>query len=315
MPQNLSVQLQEGLQIPEPTRSLLWITDEDPSKRAAPLNFEIRINIRLTDKGVEVDSDEPDNSNSYTLYSEPSLIWSKLPIQPNSKLETSPLYYPSYADLTPEQRYQYLFWLRDITQPTNLSYVFLYYYGLERHLLLGNYDAAVNEIIELVKHHGHDKFIHYVDTPLLAASIIKQRHDILNRASFLLDGVSNEALLVRKQLKKPLQAKDMIKLANRVGFTNRRYIKLYPKLFEEELAKILDTFEKDHGDLLQLIATENIESRECSVFINHSFPPSVRSLEMPWIIDNKAFTEPVKKMLAAAHESVKEIVKNKRRNM
>ena len=62
------------------------------------------------------------------FYAEPSLIWSKLAVTPNTDLETEPMYYPSYTAFTPKIRYQYLNWLRDITQPTNLSFVFLYFY-------------------------------------------------------------------------------------------------------------------------------------------------------------------------------------------
>ena len=52
----------------------------------------------------------------------------------------TPDYYPSYAGLSPEQRWVYLNWLTDVSQPVYIGYVFLYYYGLERQLLSGDFN-------------------------------------------------------------------------------------------------------------------------------------------------------------------------------
>ena len=135
----------ESLRIPEPTRSLVWMTDEDPSLAESPTS--ITIVISLSDDGVSTDKKEKGR------HAEPSMIWKKLKVSPNADLEEDAMYWPTYVRFTPEQRYQYLNWLRDISQPTNLSYVFLYFYGLERHLLVGNYDDAVLEIRRLLQAH------------------------------------------------------------------------------------------------------------------------------------------------------------------
>ena len=82
------------------------------------------------------------------------------------------MYWPSYSAFSPEARYEYLRWLSDITQPTNLSYVFLYFYGLERHLLVGEYDAAVDEIVRLLKAHPKKSFIQYASQSLIIASLL-----------------------------------------------------------------------------------------------------------------------------------------------
>ena len=51
-----------------------------------------------------------------------------------------PSYYPEFRRLTPEQRWIYLDWLRNVDSEVNIGYVFVFYYGLERHLFFGDYD-------------------------------------------------------------------------------------------------------------------------------------------------------------------------------
>ncbi|WP_169313796.1 HEAT repeat domain-containing protein [Methanofollis liminatans] len=85
---------------------------------------------------------------------EPSLIYSNHKIIMNPKIDPleSLEYYPTFKNLSPQQKYIYLNWLRDITKPVALGYVFIFYYGLERHLLFGNYECAVDTILQLIPH-------------------------------------------------------------------------------------------------------------------------------------------------------------------
>ena len=166
----------ESLLIPEPTKSLLWVTEEDTSKIENA--GSIGITISLTSNGVDL------SQRQNGFYSEPSLIWSKLPIKPNNNRIQEAMYWPSYSAFSPEARYEYLRWLSDITQPTNLSYVFLYFYGLERHLLVGEYDAAVDEIVRLLKAHPKKSFIQYASQSLIIASLGKKRLDIIRAQGF-----------------------------------------------------------------------------------------------------------------------------------
>ena len=72
--------------------------------------------------------------------SEPSLINFDYEIKyVNSDEVEKPDYNPSYSKLTPEQRGVYWSFLKDpFTGGFDISYVFLFYYGLERHLFKGN---------------------------------------------------------------------------------------------------------------------------------------------------------------------------------
>lgn len=156
--------LKESNFIPEPTRSLVFFTDKNPAQ--AELAGSLHIIVKVGPEGITSGQEQHTNLNA-----EPSMIWTKLSVHKNSNLEEKAIYYPAYITLTPEQRYQYLMWLRDVTQPTNLSYVFLYYYGLERHMLLGDFELAAGEILRLLKHHDKGTFRSYAETALLVSMI------------------------------------------------------------------------------------------------------------------------------------------------
>lgn len=287
--------------ISEPTKSLLWITDRNPNEARSP--HTITISITITDHGVG-STTKKDEGN---IAAEPSLIWTKLPVQPNNELEANPMYYPSYHGLSPKHRYQYLMWLRDITKPTNLSYVFLYYYGLERHLLIGNYDVAFDEILRLIKYQDKDKFRFYVIAPLIAASLYRKKNDLLERAPFLFNEVTNEALALRIAYKVPLTAKDLINLSSRVGFYNKRYIKKYPDLFENTLQSLIAEFESKNGSLLEQLELADIKNEEQSVFLNVSIPDKYRMTKIPQILESDKLTRLVYELLSKTHTKIREI--------
>jgi len=291
-----------SLRIPEPTRSLLWTTDEDTSKIEHA--GSISITVSVTNEGVNVS----DRQNGF--YSEPSLIWSKLSIKHNDDLIKGAMYWPSYSSFTPEARYQYLHWLTDITQPTNLSYVFLYFYGLERHLLVGDYDAAVDEIARLLKAHSKKSFVDYASQSLIIASLAKERLDIIDRVPSLLEEEIDEALALRIIKGTTMTPDDIISIASKVGFKNNRYIKLYPDTFKEELQRHIDEFEKQFGNILSTFKLEDFKREETAVFANLSIPEHIRHIKVPLILEDNKFSGGIYNLLQAAHESVKTRITN-----
>ncbi len=294
-----------SLHIPEPTKSLLWTTDENPSKIEHA--GSISISISITDTG-DVRMDQQQNG----FYSEPSLIWSKLAVKPNSELATEAMYWPEYSRFYPETRYQYLNWLRDVTQQTNLSYVFLYFYGLERHLLVGDYDGAVDEIIRLLQHHKKKSFQQYASRSLIIASVAKERLDIIERAPFLLEEEIDEALALRIYKGTSMTPDDIIDIASKVGFTNKRYIKLHPDMFKKELQVQIDKFEKQYGKLLSIFKLEDFKREDSSVFANMSIPEKTRTVKVPVILEDKKFSSGMRELLQITHNNVKEQLAEKR---
>lgn len=295
--------------IPEPTRSLVFVTDDDLSKIKDPSSITITISLDFEKRKANTSQD----NNKSSLYAEPSLIWTRLPVKANNDLETEAMYWPSYAKLSPVCRYQYLNWLRDITQETNLSFVFLYFYGLERHLLIGNYDLAVDEILKLLKYHDKGSFRHYVVSSLLPASVYRNRSDILERAPFVFDQVSDISLYLRLITNKELTAENIIELANRVQFYNKRYIKTKPTLFREKLQKLIDEYHNKNGFILNQL--DDVQYEEQTYFANISIPDKFRRIKTPQIIENEKFKKIIFNLLDEAHCQVKEeIIVEKNKN-
>lgn len=288
--------------IPEPTRSLLWVTNEDTSNieyAGNPGSISVRITMTL-DGYINI------NEAQAGIYSEPSLIWTKLPIRRNDDLHGKPMYWPAYTSFDPDMRYQYLSWLHDIEKPTNLSYVFLYFYGLERHLLVGDYDRAVDEILRLIKAHPKPSFLSYSTTSLISASLARKRMDIIEKAPFILSEETNESLVLRIGVGTSMTPEDIVSISSRVGFTNKRYIKLHPIIFNKNLAAAIKDFEDKNGPILSTFNPEDFKFEERSVFANLSIPEKSRIVKVPDIFGSKKFTELIKEMLTKAHSDTKE---------
>lgn len=285
-----------SLYIPEPTRSLLFLTDDDTNLIASPMS----INIRFAIDSGKIDIDEKTN-----FYAEPSLIWTRLEIHENSDLEKNPLYFPVYAAFTPDQRFQYLKWLENIEKPTNLSYVFLYYYGLERHLLLGDFDKALGEVKRLADTQD-PKLKKYINGPLLMSIGMRNRLDTLPKLPFLFDDQDNLTLWIRHMSGDELKANDIIKLSYQVGFTNKRYIKMYPETFEKILDINIQNYLKNHGPILRSVDLKTLSKYEASVFLNISIPDEYRRKMIPDFLSDKEFTKTLKDLLQTTHTQIKE---------
>ena len=297
-----------GIFIPEPTRSLLWITEEDPSKIKSALSIEI--NVTLGESGVEIKNE----SNSGNLFSEPSLIWKRLPVLKNDDLPDGPMYYPSYANLSPACRYQYVKWLANIDQQTNLSYVFLYYYGLERHLLIGDFDKAVHEVIRLINKHDRGTFRAYATSALLMASVLRNRPDIIGMAPFLKKELTNEALILRRQINQSLTVDEIMELVSSSGFKNRTYINKFPELFKSVLSETVAKFEEEKGSLLSTVSLESLKREATITFANYSIPEKLRTITVPQLLRSQEFKDTLNSLFSDTHARVKEIVSQNRKS-
>lgn len=293
----------DNLYIPEPTRSLLFVTNEDVSKISGP--YTINLSIKFTENEISCGINRASD-----LYSEPSVIWTRLPIMKNDYLEQEKMYYPSYSNLYPENRWQYLNWLNDVTKPTNISYVFLYYYGLERHLLFGNFELAFNEIIRLYYYHDKGTFRGYAKMALIISSLHRNRFDLIEKNFDLFSGTSNEEILIRKLLNKKMTPRDLIDLSTYVGFKNKRYIKLYPKEFESELGKVLIDYQSKNGEVLDMISVNKLEKKPAISFANFSLKEKVRSIMVPDTMSDNKFKLTCRTLLENTHLNIKNMKLN-----
>ncbi|MFA6132801.1 MAG: TerB N-terminal domain-containing protein [Phycisphaerae bacterium] len=96
---------------------------------------------------------------------EPSLIDPSLRVTTRPTQGVPPLpYWPSYADMLPEQRAVYLAWMAGgrSQMPPEIGYAFVFFYGLERRVLVDKSDipAVFDEVMRLRKLHVADR-VHF----------------------------------------------------------------------------------------------------------------------------------------------------------
>lgn len=177
---------------------------------------------------------------------EPSLITLSLPIEEPANINDidRPKYYPSYQSFSPEQRWIYLDWLTNIDREINIGYVFVFYYGLERHLFFGDAESAFSMILRLRKIHKHQTFLHYSSNALIAACIYHKQSDWFFKflqSNTSLDELNINAIyiLAKRSLEIGLTSSELMKIAGSIGFKYRRYIKDESVLFKTLLTNTL----------------------------------------------------------------------------
>lgn len=179
---------------------------------------------------------------------EPSTLYLSLPVSEpaeNSLIE-SPPYYPTYKALSPEQRWLYWKFLADPFSPKHdVGYAFLFFYGLERHMALGDFEKAFDITLKLRKSQLNDSFQGYTATALTLMCASKKRDDLALKLLELYNEnqISNipldHLLFLKYKFKNPLTVEEIIDNYQYFGFQNNRYIKSQPELFYETLTELL----------------------------------------------------------------------------
>jgi hypothetical protein len=133
--------LKYGTYIPQDIKKLLFTSNANSPRMPS---FGISITLDFSNGHI---------NHENNLSDDPSTIYFKasISVPSDTSLIPKPPYYPSYAELSPEQRFVYLQWLQDISKDIDVGYKFLFYYGLERHLLTGDFENAFDMIIRLRK--------------------------------------------------------------------------------------------------------------------------------------------------------------------
>ena len=179
---------------------------------------------------------------------EPSLIYINEQIrkpQDESAIPRPP-YFPKYKDITPEQRWIYL---KLLTNPYNteidIGYVFILYYGLERHLLQGDFDSAFNVILKLRDVHKNKSFQNYSGNALILSALYHGKGEYIPLFIKSLDneyefGFSDNLFLMSYySFNVHLLSKDIMRMAKTFGFTNTNYIKKNPDIFLDNLTSVM----------------------------------------------------------------------------
>ncbi len=229
------------------------------------------------------------------------------PFNPSS-VERPP-YYPSYAGLSPDQRWIYLEWLKDISKEVDIGYVFIYYYGLERHLLIGDFDTAVQEILLLRNIHNNRSFEFYSYNALMFSSAFRNQLEITQQImeNESKNGIDNVDLLFKYRFEKDISAKDFMSLGKKIKGVNQRYIKALPDRFVIALSNIFyDMFGTSEYPLYSRYQINQLPTKNTITFANISFPATLRSPELPDFLSHTPFLVECSDIFSKAHDLVKE---------
>lgn len=279
-------------------------TNLDIYTKSIPLNIRKLLFISETRTTVNKNTDTY-NEIKITLSSEsdfePSEIVTTLPV---IKGKAEPLgYYPSYYEMSPEQRYKYLAFLTNIHANIDIGYVFVYYYGLERKIFLDeDLYEAVEMIATLQKYHNNRSFISYSNDAIIYAAMKKKDPSILLNIN--LDTLRPELLfLVKGSFIGEFSAQDLMLLSKGVGFTNNRYIKTSPEIFQTNLTELL--LKKFGSETYKLNKSMKLDTQEKIRFTLSNISIKNREFEYPNTLLNSDIQSDIYLLLKESHEKTK----------
>lgn len=301
LPETISPDSESTLKVSPEIIDLLWIGDgkyknySPSAKQSTPYNSVTIISSSDTSE-------------------EPSALYLSLSVSTPSEntLVEHPPYYPSYKGLSPEQRWLYWKFLADPFSPRhNIGYVFLFLYGLERHLASGNLDKAFHTILELRKVHSNASFQSYTANALTLICIVKQRADLalkLIRAESdnMETSMPTDYLLILKYtFQMPLTVSEIIKNHKYFEFHNNRYIKGQPDLFSQTLSGfLLRDFQADSINLNKYFPMDinGLPTKSERIFANISLSGCEASVPD---FKNRKLIQKISSLLLETHETVK----------
>lgn len=247
---------------------------------------------------------------------EPSLIYTTLPVKfpENIHLIERPPYWPIYKELTPEQRGIYLQLLANpYNTEIDIGYVFILYYGLERHLLKGDIDRAVDVILKLRDVHKNKSFQQYSATAIILSSLLRGKGENVLKFMHSLDKdfefnfSDNLYLMSAYSFNFSLTVNDIVRMAKTFEFTNTNYIKKYPDRFIKNLNGLLmQKYEKNTIDLKSYFTPAEIKklpTEEELIFANKSIIDT--TIKIPQLTMCFKLKRDMNIFLEAAHELTK----------
>ena len=286
-------------------RDLVWIGDGKYKnyKQATSNKNTMEIN------GIRI-------SISFMNQEEPSLIYTnqKVTQLKNINEVERPPYYPTYSGLTPEQKWVYLKLLSNpYDSSIDIGFVFILYYGLERHLLSENFEEAIDVILKLRDVHTNKSFQVYSANAIVLSCMLHQRGDLVLKFIESLDKEhelafsDNLFLICYFSFDLPLLPQDIMRMAKTFEFNNMNYIKKYPGLFIESLTEAIKSkVGMESVDLKKYLTSSEIKKvkkQDVSIFANMSI--NDKSIPIPLLSDNFKLKREMYNFLETAHENVK----------
>ena len=239
---------------------------------------------------------------------EPSAISINFPVAEGQFQKLN--YYPSYSELTPEQRDGFLSWLStDLSNIPDIGFAFLLLYCLERHILHDEYlEESLKIISKLQSQINNGSFDYYSSTSIGYIFFIHKRLDLLKYVDLNKCDIKLQILLSHR-----LSADQLIALASKVDFRNQHYIKEYPELFKKALVENLkrnfglEYFEYELSNIQKL-------KKEPYMFSNYSLRKGNNQpdLLMPDPLSDRKLCHDIYAELQKAHDQVKGFLEIKR---
>ena len=239
---------------------------------------------------------------------EPSAISINFPVAEGQFQKLN--YYPSYSELTPEQRDGFLSWLStDLSNIPDIGFAFLLLYCLERHILHDEYlEESLKIISKLQSQINNGSFDYYSSTSIGYIFFIHKRLDLLKYVDLNKCDIKLQILLSHR-----LSADQLITLASKVDFRNQHYIKEYPELFKKALVEDL---KRNFGSEYFEYELSNIQKlkKEPYMFSNYSLRKGNNrpDLLMPDPLSDRKLCHDIYAELQKAHDQVKGFLEIKR---
>jgi hypothetical protein len=289
--------------------SLIWYA-EGPLKNYDPKSD--RTVFRNNQFSVEISTHE-----------EPSAIYFSMSIiTVSDPFAIRPDYSPRYKDLTPEQRFVYIEFLKNpYDSRFDIGFVFLLFYGLERHLLNGQFDQAFQVILKLRDVHQNLSFQRYSANAIIIGSLLKGTPQHLKTFYDSLDKDHefkfSDALylLLVYGLEGSLSVKDLMRMAKTFGFNNQHYLKDYAYIFEKHLRNnLIDQYQTDTLNLKKFIEPDSSLNQAFTVtsFANTSLKINIKGI--PLLQSSPILTQTIYQLLSFAHETTKKELQSLRKS-
>ncbi len=227
-------------------------------------------------------------------------------------------YYPSYEGMLPSQRGKYLKFLENPYQEIDIGYVFVLYYGLERHLVAGEYKKAFDIVLKLRDVHRNKSFQQYSSSALIYTAVLHNSKELMTT---FIQSLNNEYerqipfemfIFSKLSFQNNITPAELMQYARSFAFTNRRYMVPDYTLFEEQLANVLLERYDCAGLPISLLSVENLPMIGRTVFSNPSFEKG--TVEVPDISAAHEFIQAGAKALQEAHDRVKKLKQEMRKN-
>lgn len=244
-----------------------------------------------------------DKSN---LIPDPSTIYVYLPVSDDYKVNPLP-YWPHFITLSSGQRYKYLCWLRNVEEIIDIGYVFLYYYGLEKHLLLDNFDEAFDEIIKLRNVHKNKSFLSYSENALIYGALCRGRIDRLVDLHEKTDitGYSNALFLFAYNEGLDLGAEQLSLIFYKAFTLSRKNIKENRSLFIECINKALYTNYGTDYFSIKDYDISNVKTKLETRFANYSFSSELQKINITDFYQCRNLMTDLEVIFKASHEFFK----------